>query len=61
MSIESVMNHKAYILLDVIEGSIEEVARVLRKELGVVIVDTLEGPTDVVVLIEAPEREQLAK
>jgi len=55
------MKHKVYILLDVIDGSAEEVTRVLRKKLGVVIVDALEGPPDVVVLIEASEREQLAK
>ena len=55
------MNHKVYMLLDVIDGSTEKVTRVLRRKLGVVIVDALEGPPDVVVLIEAPEREQLAK
>ena len=55
------MNHKVYILLDVIGGSAEEVTRVLCKRLGVVLADALEGPPDVVVLIEAPEREQLAK
>ena len=55
------MNHKVYILIDVIDDSAEEVTRVLRGKLGVVIVDALEGPPDVVVLIEAPKREQLAK
>jgi len=55
------MNHKVYILLDVVDGSIEKVTGVLHRKPGVVIVDAVEGPPDVVVLIEAPKREQLAK
>jgi len=55
------MNHRVYVLLDIVDGSVEEVTGVLRENLGVLIADALESPPDVIVLIEAPQREQLAK
>jgi len=55
------MNDRAYILLDIIDGKAEQATEVLRESPGAVAVDTLEGPPDVIVVIEAPNREQLAK
>jgi len=55
------MNDKVYVLLDMVDGKAEHVVQVLQEIPGVVMVETLEGPPDIVVLIEAPEREQLAK
>ena len=55
------MKDKVYILLDVMDGKAEQVVQVLQEIPGVLMVDALEGPPDIVVVIEAPEREQLAK
>ena len=55
------MKDKVYILLDVMDGKSEQVVHVLQEIPGVLMVDALEGPPDIVVIIEAPEREQLAK
>ena len=55
------MNDKVYILLDIVDGKAEQVAQALQGSLGVVMADALEGPPDVVVLIEASQREQLTK
>jgi len=55
------MNHRVYVLLHIVDGKAEQVVQVLQEIPGVLMVDALEGPPDIVVLIEAPEREQLAK
>ena len=55
------MNDKVYVLLDIADGKAEQVVQVLQEIPGVVMADALEGPPDVVMLIEAPERERLAK
>jgi len=41
--------------------SLGYIGRVLQEIPGVVIVDALEGPPDVIIVMEAAEREQLAK
>ena len=55
------MKDKVYVLLDIADGKAEEAAQILQESPGVVMADALEGPPDVVVLIEAPKRERLAK
>ena len=55
------MGERVYALLDIVDGKTEQVAKVLRESPGVVIADAVEGPPDVVIVVEAPEREQLAK
>jgi len=55
------MSARAYILLDIVEGKAEEALRILRCRPGVVTVDALEGSPDVIVLLEAKERPQLAE
>jgi len=55
------MNDRAYILLDIVDGKAEQAVKVLRKSLGVIMVDALESPPDVIIVMEAPERQQLAK
>ena len=55
------MKDKVYILLDIVDGKAEQVVHILQEIPGVLMVDALEGPPDIVVVIEAPEREQLAK
>ena len=55
------MKNRVYLLIDVLNSSAEYVAQVLRGSPGVIIVDTLEDPPDIVIVVEAPDREQLAK
>ena len=55
------MGDKVYILLDIGDGKAEQVAQVLQRSPGVVMSDALEGPPDVITVIEADEREQLVK
>jgi len=55
------MSARAYILLNIVQGKAEEALRTLRCRLGVVMADALEGPPDIIVLLEAKERLQLAE
>lgn len=55
------MNDKVYILLDTVDGKTEWVVKTMRKTPGVVTVEALEGPPDVILVMEAAERRQLAK
>ena len=55
------MSARAYLLLKIVQGKAEEAARLLQDEVGVVAVDVLEGPPDIIVLIEASGRSTLAR
>jgi hypothetical protein len=55
------MVNRLYILLDIVDGKADKATEIVRKNPGVVITDTLEGPPDVVIVMEAPKRRQLAK
>ncbi len=55
------MNARVYILLDIVDGKAEQVVQVLQEIPGVVMVEALEGPPDVIILMEAAERQHLAK
>lgn len=52
---------RVYILLDVIEGKAEEAAETLRGNPGVRLADVLEGRPNVVAVLEARSRRQLAE
>ncbi len=55
------MSARAYVLLNVTGEKAEHVAQTLRSKPGVAIVDLLEGPPDVVLMVEAPNRQKLAE
>ena len=55
------MDNRIYILLDIAYGKVEQVTQVLQESPGVVMVDAVEGPPEVIVVVEADEREQLVK
>jgi len=55
------MGDRVYILLDIVDGEAEQVARVLRESPSVVMADAVEGPPDVIIVIEARQRQRLAK
>jgi len=55
------MNDKVYVLLDIVDGKAEQVVQVLQETPGVVMVETLEGPPNVIIVMEAAERQHLAK
>ena len=55
------MSSKVYVLLDIENSQSEQAIRTLRGMPGVVIADALEERPDVIMLIEASEREKLAE
>ena len=55
------MSARAYILLDIVDGRAEQAIKALRNSPGVITVETLEGPPDVVIVMEARERQELAR
>lgn len=55
------MSARVYLILDVLNGESDQVAQNLRGKPGVVIAEPLEGPPDVMVVIEAPDRQKLAQ
>jgi len=57
---EASISARAYVLLYLARGNSEQVAEALRHKPGVLMADPLEGPPDVMVVVEAPERQELA-
>jgi len=51
---------RVYVLLRLAKGDPEQVAQALRRKPGVLMADPLEGPPDVIVVVEASERQKLA-
>ena len=54
------MSEGVYILINVTEEKAGQVARMLRGQPGVKMIDLLEGPPDVVVILQARSRHKLA-
>ena len=52
---------RAYVLIDVVDGKCEQMTQALRGRPGVITVDLLEGPPQVIMVVEAPERQRLAR
>lgn len=55
------MSKRAYVLLDIVDGSCEYAVQTLQSKMGVVLVDCLEGRPDIIAVIEAPTRQMLAE
>ena len=55
------MSDRVYVLIDAIEGQVGQVAQTLRDQPGVKVVDLLEGPPDVIVMLQARSRQKLAE
>jgi len=55
------MSDRVYILLDVNEWQTEQVVERLRSIDGVRIADLLEGNPNVIILLDAPDRQRLAE
>ena len=54
------MSARAYVLLDIIKGKSSQAVKYLRGKPGVLMADLLDGPPDVILVVEAPERQKLA-
>ena len=55
------MSAKVYLFLDLVSEDSEQVAQTLRSKPGVATVDVLEGPPDLLTVIEAPQRQKAAE
>jgi len=55
------MSSKIYLLIDLVYKNGGQVCRGLCSKLGIMAVDVLEGHPDLLVCMEAPERQQAAK
>jgi len=56
-----VTDNRVYILLDIVPEKAKQVAQALRESPGVVMADAVEGPPEVIVVVEAAEQERLVK
>jgi hypothetical protein len=54
------MNARVYVLLDVVQEELAEVALTLRGRPGVAMLDVVEGPPDIIMVVEAHGRRRLA-
>ena len=52
---------RAYVLLQIAEEKCEQVVLALRGKPGVVMADLVEGPPNVIMVVEASERQKLAE
>ena len=50
-----------YVLIDAIEEKVGQLAQMLRDQPGVKVVDLLEGPPDVIVMLQAHSKQKLAE
>ncbi len=57
----STQKARVYVLVDVAGGYQEEVASVLRCKPGVVMADNVEGQPNVIMVVEAQDRQSLAE
>jgi hypothetical protein len=55
------MSTRVYLLLDVVQDKSAQVTENLQRRPGVVIADPLEGPPDVMIVVEAPDRQSVAE
>ena len=55
------MDDRIYILLDIVDDKAKQAVQVLQGSPGVAMADVVEGPPDVIIVMEAAERQQLAK
>jgi hypothetical protein len=55
------MSVRAYVLLDIVDGKSEYAVQMLQNRAEVVLADWLEGSPDVIVMVEAPNRQGLAE
>ncbi len=55
------MNARAYMLLDILEGKTADAMQILKNIGGVVIADTLEGHPNILVMLEAADRQTLVE
>ncbi len=53
------MNARVYLLLDILEGKAAYAIQTLRNAEGVVAADVLAGHPDIIVILEAPDRQKL--
>ena len=60
-SIKIKMNAKVYVLIDVSPGKSGHVVETLQMKPGVIAVDSIEGPPDVIMIVRAADRQELAK
>lgn len=54
------MSTRVYVLLDITDGKSSQAVKDLRGKPGVLIADLLDGSPDVILVVEAPERQKLA-
>ena len=52
---------RAYVLLRAVPGARPRLVQTLLKQPGVVTVDEVEGPLDIVLVVEGPDRPRLAR
>jgi hypothetical protein len=55
------MSTRVYLLLDVVKDKSDQVAENLQGRPGVVIADPLQGPPDVIIVVEASDRQSVAE
>ena len=55
------MSVRAYVLFNIVDKKGERAVQTLRRKAGVVIADSLEGHLNLIVMIEAPDRQKLAE
>lgn len=55
------MNSRVYVLIDTVEGKAKQVAKILRRQPGITVVDCVEGSPDIVMIAEAEEQQTIAR
>ncbi|MBI2851581.1 MAG: hypothetical protein HYX84_00545 [Chloroflexi bacterium] len=55
------MEARVYVLLNTVDNCTDQVLETLRGRPGILMADRLEGPHDVMIVMEAPDRAKLAE
>jgi hypothetical protein len=55
------MASRAYMLLELTDVDPDRVVEDLRRQSGVMMAEPLDGPPDIIMMVEAPDRQKLAE
>ena len=55
------MGTRVYLLINTVEGKAKQVATILRGQPGITFVDCVEGPPDIIMMVEAENQQAIAR
>jgi hypothetical protein len=55
------MSERAYVLINAVKGKVPEMLAMLSKSPGIISADSVDGPPEIIMIVEADDRLKLAR